>query len=202
MPIFVHVVKGGEVVFVDFFSTIYFKKHYLKLLEFIEKEYQRYFPTLKIILEYDTPTNPDTIVEEALRFLDFIIERDHELPRAFFFAVFPKDYTDVVSLLLGGASSIKIPQEDGETEIRGGFGEAILIKGEKFIRRLRDGEELTISDIKLKVFSKSCYEAINRPLKTLITAGLIAQRKKGSILLTEKIQEYIFKRLPSPFKAF
>ena len=155
------------------------------------------YPTLKKMFESESPVEPGALLKESLDLMDFLLSKDHEMPRAYFFAVFPKDFNDVVSLILGGSSNIKIPLEEGLYELRGGFGYALLLKDGKLLKKLSEGEEMSLGTILVKVFSRSCYDIMEKPLKTLVVFSLLAKKRSALIRLTLSPTSSIIWRFPT-----
>ncbi|RLE70970.1 MAG: hypothetical protein DRJ43_00815 [Thermoprotei archaeon] len=175
MPVFV-IVGRGRSALVDKVSTIFFPRDFLGLLRIIEERYGLRYPSLKELFN-GREIEPLKLLEEVLQLLRFLMKRSSELPRSYFFAVMPKDFSDVASLICGGASSMTIPFGEGTYKLVGGFGRAELYVNEKRVRELREGEELELGTVKVKVFTRPAYNAVAGPLKTLLTAALIASRE-------------------------
>jgi len=182
IPIFVLVAKDDEVIFMDKVSTIFFTKDFLELLRHIEAEYGLRFSTLHKLFMGEVIKDPREIVEDTLRLLMFTYEREDELPKVFFFVTFPRDFLDVMGILLGGASSIEIPLEDKTMRIEGGLGKAIIYEDGIPVRDLREGEELKVSTLSIKVLTKTAYDMVSGPLKTLAIAALVALRERARLL--------------------
>ena len=189
-------VKEGKVIASDRFSSIYFREHYSELLRYIEDKYDVRFPALKEIFESENSLEPSILLEESLSLVDFLLEKDHEMPRAYFFAVFPKDFNDVLSLILGGSSNIKIPLEGSIYEFKGGFGYALLLKDGELVKRLSEGDEVNLGTLSVKVFSRSCYDIMERPLKTLAVFSLLANKRGGMIKVSMSPTSSIIWRYP------
>jgi len=194
-------IKNGEIIASDKFSSIYFKEHYDELLDYIERRYSVSYPTLKKMFKSESLMKPESILKESLELMDFLLRRDHEMPRAYFFAVFPRDFNDIVSLILGGSSSIKVPLDEGLYEFKGGFGYAFLLKNGRVIKELSEGDEMNLGIIRVKVFSRSCYDIMEKPLKTLVVFSLLAKRRGAHIRLTPSPTSSIIWRSPQFSKS-
>lgn len=186
MPLYIFVIKDNQVIYSDKLSSIYFEKHYIELLKIIEEKYNINFPLLKTIFSKRTFRNPEDLIDEAIDFLRFLKEKESSLPKAYFYTVLPKDFSDVVSLITGGASSISLPTSKGLYELVGGFGKALLYKNGVLERRLKEYEEIELENVKIKVFHRTSYEAVKGVIKTLITASLIAEKNNASVFISER----------------
>ncbi|MEM1509681.1 MAG: hypothetical protein QW291_07025 [Thermofilaceae archaeon] len=187
MPIYV-IVGDGE--FTDKVSTIFFPRDFRYLLGLLRKKFDVSYPTIEKLFNGEL-VKPVELLEEALDLLMLLRTRSAELPKAYFFAVLPKDFTDVVSLIGGGATSMTIPAGSKVYELTGGFGAATIKEDGEEERHLEAGKELTISSVKIKVFTRTAYEATASPLKTLIVASLIAS-KLGKTVKVTGVQEETF----------
>ncbi|RLE90349.1 MAG: hypothetical protein DRJ49_00195 [Thermoprotei archaeon] len=185
------VIRGNEILHFDKVSTVFFRDNYLELLGTIRNRYNKEYETMKKLMSTYGPVDPQVLLDELLELLDFVASMDKELPRAYFFAVLPKDFADAISLILGGASKIEIPFGNKVYRVVGGFRNPVLLEGKRVVRSLTEGEELTIGEVKFKVFSRSCYEALSGPLKSLVLASLLGIKFKGDITLTEDLQLYL-----------
>ncbi len=184
MPVYIHVIKDGKVILSDRLSSIYFKKHYYEFLEYVKMKFSKNYPNLMKVFKEDSPIDPDKLLSEAMDFFIFLLNQfKDKLPLAYFFAVFPKDYLDLPSLLLGGTANLKLTTDDGIYEFQGGFGYAKLFKNGKFVRNLTEGEEIKVGTREVKVFSRRCYELIEHPIKTLIAISLIALKHNAKIVV-------------------
>jgi len=181
MPVYLVALKRGEVVASDRFSSVYFAEHYVELLRIAEERFGVRFPKLRELLMLSGAVEPSPLLEEALELMSLLLERDREMPRAYFFAILPRDFTDVVGLVLGGSSRVSIPTEEGSYELRGGLGRALLVRDGEVIRELREGDEVTVGGLRFRVFSRSCYEMAEGPLKTLIAFSLLAKRMRAVV---------------------
>lgn len=166
----------GEGRFTDRVSTIFFPKDFLRLLDYVESRFGPSFPSLRALFS-GAEAEPGELLDEILKLLLLLKERGNELPPAFFFAVLPKDFEDVASLIGGGASSMTIPGGGGAYELVGGFGKAVLRTPEGE-RELKAGEEVALGTVKVKVFIRQAYEAAAGPLKTLAVAAMLALREQ------------------------
>lgn len=191
MPIFVMVTRDDEILHFDKVSTIFFRENYLELLDLIRNKYDKDYKILRELMNTYGPVDPQVLLDELLGLLGFISNMDESLPRAYFFAVLPRNFIDVISLILGGASKMEIPLKDKVYKLIGGFKDPVLLEGDKVVRLLTEGEELVIGETKIKVFSRSCYEALSSPLKSLVLASLLGIRLGGSITLTEDLRLYL-----------
>jgi len=169
----------GRGRFTDRVSTVFFPKDFLNLLDRVESELNASFPNLRKLFN-GGEVEPGALLEEALNLLLLLKERGSELPPAFFFAVLPKDFEDVASIIGGGASSMAIPVEGRVYELIGGFGKAIL-RAPEGERELKAGEELSLGTVRVKVFTRQAYEAVAGPLKTLVVAALLAIRERQTM---------------------
>ncbi|HDH06828.1 MAG TPA: hypothetical protein ENF87_00495 [Thermoproteales archaeon] len=181
MPILIEVGSKNKTIIYDYFSTIFFKQHFIELLDLLKEKYDKLFPTLLKLFETKDFIKPEPIIEEALDLLTLVWHENRRLPRYYFFAVFPIDYSDVASLLLGGASSMEFPSEN--IRLQGGLGKALMRKGSEIIKMLKDGDEINVGNTRIKVFTKPCYYSVEKPLKTLITYSLLASRKRVQVRL-------------------
>lgn len=181
MPVYVHVVKNGKVLYTDRLSTIYFKKHYEDFIKFIEEEFNLRYPTLELLFKYDKDLPPKDILEEALDLLTLLNNNKDILPKAYVFAILPKDFWDVPSLLIGGCASMKVFDGNDVYELISGFGYAKVLKNGVVIKILKSGDEVAVGNRKVKVFSRNSYDVLERSLKTLITMALIALRSNAKI---------------------
>lgn len=172
MPVYVSVGQH----FIERLSTVFFPSDFLELLDHVEAELRRTFVTLRSFFAGEE-VSAEPLLEEAMELLLLLKHRAEALPPVFFFAVLPKDFDDVVSIVGGGASSMLIPTPEGLCELRGGFKRAILVK-DREVRSLKAGDELHVGGVKVKVFTRSPYEAVAGPLKTLIVAALIALKSR------------------------
>jgi len=179
VPIYVVVGRGAN-AFTDRVSTIFFPSDFEDLLRLIEEKFGTSYPTL-LSLFRGQEVEPSKLLDEALDLLQLLKSRADELPCSYFFAVLPKDFEDVASLLGGGASGMVIPGEDRVYKLVGGFGRAELRDDKGNVEKLEEGAELTLGAVRVKVFTRPAYEAAAGPLKTLIVASLIAM-KKGAAL--------------------
>jgi len=185
MPLYISVIKGNNILYFDRLSSIYFEKHYIELLKIIEKKLCMRFPLLETIFSRRKFKNTKALIDEAIRFLIFLRENEKNLPKAYFYTVLPKDFSDVVSLITGGASSISLPTGEGLYELIGGFGKALLYKNGTLERKLKEYEEIEFENVKIKVFYRTSYEAVKGVIKTLITASLIADKNDAYITISE-----------------
>ncbi|RLE77436.1 MAG: hypothetical protein DRJ56_02325 [Thermoprotei archaeon] len=160
---------------------MYFAEHYVELLRIAEERFGVRFPKLRELLMLSGAVEPSPLLEEALELMSLLLERDREMPRAYFFAILPRDFTDVVGLVLGGSSRVSVPTEEGSYELRGGLGRALLVRDGEVIRELREGDEVTVGGLRFRVFSRSCYEMAEGPLKTLIAFSLLAKRMRAVV---------------------
>ena len=190
-------IKENEVIVSDRFSSIYFKEHYNELLKYLKSKYNVSYPALEILFESEDPIEPNKLLRESLDLIDLLLRNDYEMPRAYFFAVFPKDFNDVLSLILGGSSNIKVPLKEGLYELKGGFGYALLLKDGELIRELSEGEEINLGMISIKVFSRSCYDMMEKPLKTLVVFSLLAVRRRAKVKTSSSPTSFIIWRSPS-----
>lgn len=170
MPVFVTI--GGY--FIERLSTVFFPRDFLELLAYVEERFGRSYSTLRLLFS-GGEVEAGQLLEEALELLTLVKHYSHALPPAFFFAVLPKDFDDVASIVAGGASSMVVPTQEGVYELRGGFNRALLLKGGES-RSLRAGEVLSLGPVTAKVFTRTAYEAVAGPLKTLVAVALIASR--------------------------
>ncbi|RLE98924.1 MAG: hypothetical protein DRJ57_03090, partial [Thermoprotei archaeon] len=104
MPIYVVVGRGAN-AFIDRVSTIFFPSDFEDLLRLIEEKFGTSYPAL-LALFRGQEVEPSKLLDEALDLLQLLKSRADELPRSYFFAVLPKDFEDVASLLGGGASGM------------------------------------------------------------------------------------------------
>lgn len=176
MPVYVMV---GEGRFTDRVSTIFFPRDFLKLLDLVEDRFKASFPSLRALFN-GSEVEPGELLDETLNLLLLLKERGSELPPAFFFAVLPKDFEDVASIIGGGASSMTVPVGGKVYELVGGFGRAAL-RAPEGERELKAGEELSLGTIKVKVFTRQAYEAVAGPLKTLAVAAMLANRERQAL---------------------
>ncbi len=183
MPIYV-IVGDGE--FTDKVSTIFFPRDFSHLLGLLREKFGASYPTIEKLFSGER-VEPAELLKEALDLLMLLRARSAELPKVYFFAVLPKDFNDVVSLIGGGATSMTIPAGSGVYELAGGFGAATIRGGGEGERRVEAGEELTIASLKVKVFTRTAYEATAGPLKTLIAASLVAS-KLGKTIRVSGVQ--------------
>lgn len=180
MPIYI-IVGDGE--FTDKVSTIFFPKDFRYLLGLLRDRFGASYPTIEKLFSGEN-VKPTELLEETLDLLMLLRARSAELPKAYFFAVLPKDFTDVVSLIGGGATNMTIPAGSKVYELTGGFGTAIIRENGENERSLEAGEELIISSVKVKVFTRAAYEATASPLKTLIVASLLASKLGKTVKVT------------------
>ncbi len=199
MPIYIYVFRDDKTFLVDYFTTIYYRRNYIELLKILEEKYNYSYPVFKDILIGGRCRDPQKLLDELLELMNNLYKLEYELPKAYFFAVFPKDFNDVVSLILGGSSSITIPFKENVYRISGGLSNAKLYENEKFVRELEEGEELKIGNTLIKVFTRTSFDALGKPIKSLIFASLIAVRNNAEILLIEKIPEELRRRIPRGF---
>jgi len=89
---------------------VFFPRDFLDLLNYVESRFNASFPNLRRLFG-GSEVDPGALLEEALNLLLLLKERGGELPPAFFFAVLPKDFEDVASIIGGGASSMTVPVE-------------------------------------------------------------------------------------------
>ncbi len=185
MPILAVIKKNTKLIFVDKVSTIFFRKDFLKLLHFLNHEYKVSYPSVVKAFLGERIKDLRQLVDESINLLKFTYNKNKEIPRVFFFAVFPRDFLEVVSLLLGGASSITVPLKDGVYVLDGGLGEAALYKDNTKVRDLVEGEEIKLGNLLVKVFSKTAYDVIDGPIKTIIVLSLIAMKENGELQLVD-----------------
>jgi hypothetical protein len=176
VPVYVVVGRGR---FTDRVSTVFFPRDFLDLLNYVESRFNASFPNLRRLFG-GSEVDPGALLEEALNLLLLLKERGGELPPAFFFAVLPKDFEDVASIIGGGASSMTVPVEGRVYELVGGFGRALL-RAPEGERELKAGEELSLGTVRVKVFTRQAYEAVAGPLKTLAVAALLALRERQTV---------------------
>lgn len=157
MPIYVVVGRGAS-AFIDRVSTVFFPRDFRDLLHMIGERYNASYPTLMALFE-GGEVEPSKLLEESLDLLQLLKSRAGELPRSYFFAVLPKDFEDVASILGGGASGIVVPGEDKIYRLVGGFGRAELHDSEGSMKRLEEGAELALGAVRVKVFTRPAYEA-------------------------------------------
>jgi len=182
VPVYV-IVGSGAGAFIDRVSTIFFPSDFEDLLRLVEERFGATYPTLMALFK-GQEVEPSKLLEEALDLLQLLKSRASELPRSYFFAVLPKDFGDVASLLGGGASGMVIPGGDRVYRLIGGFGKAELRDDKGNVEELEEGAELTLGAVKVKVFTRLAYEAAAGPLKTLIVASLIAMRRGLALKVT------------------
>lgn len=170
MPVYVAVSEH----LIERLSTIFFLQDFLELLDYLEAKLGRAFSTLRALFAGEEVTAAP-LLEETVELLLLLKHRAEALPPVYFFAVLPKDFDDVASIVGGGASSMLIPTPEGVCELRGGFKRAMLVRGEE-VRSLKAGDELHVGEVKVKVFTRSPYDAVAGPLKTLVVVALLASR--------------------------
>lgn len=193
MGFYVSVEKGFETLFIEKFITHFFKEDFERLLKLADEVYNKSFPMLFEVLRVRGKckvSSTQKLMEEAIELLELLAKEEDKLPPFFFIVAFPKDFDDVISALLGGCLSIEIPSDEGFSyEVKGGLGEAALYRkadGFKgYVKKLNGGDVVSIGKVSMKIFIKTCYQAFNKPLKTLITATLIAWRHGGEVNITE-----------------
>lgn len=172
MSVPVYVAVGEH--FIERLSTVFFPRDFIELLEHLEKKLGYAYPMLHaFFMGEEVAAAP--LLDEAMELLLLLKHRAEILPPVFFFAVLPRDFDDVASIIGGGASSMLIPTPDGVCELHGGFKKAIMVRGHE-VKNLKAGDELLVGGVRVKVFTRSPYEAVIGPLKTLIVAALIASR--------------------------
>jgi len=169
----------GDGRFTDRVSTVFFPRDFLNLLDLVEGRFEESFPSLRALFN-GSKVEPGKLLDEALNLLLLLKEKGSELPSAFFFAVLPKDFEDVASIIGGGASSMTVPVGGVVYELVGGFGRAAL-RAPEGERELKAGEELSLGTIKVKVFTRQAYEAVAGPLKTLAVAAMLALRERQAL---------------------
>ena len=193
MGFYVSVGKGFETLFIEKLITHFFKEDFERLLKLAGEVYKKSFPMLFEVLRTCGRcriSSAQKLLEEALDLLKLLAKEEDRFPQFFFIVTFPKDFDDILSALLGGSLSIEIPSDEGFSyEVKGGLGGAALYKkvngGISYVKKLDGGDVVSIGKVSMKVFTKSCYQAFNKPLKTLITASLIAERYGGEVDITE-----------------
>ncbi len=197
MPIYVVVVKDRETILADFFSSIYFRRHYIELLRYIRDNFGVEFPVFESILSGKRCTDPSELLNEIISLTLFLNRYEGKIPKAYFLAIMPRDYSDVVSLLLGGAASVAIPHGNSIIELEGGLGGLAMYRDGVKVKEYREGDEIEVKDMKFKVFTRTAYDAFGKPLKTLVLASIIAERSGGEIFLSEELPPELSRRLPS-----
>lgn len=192
----VYVVAGEH--FVERLSTVFFPSDFLELLKYVEEKFGLTYNTLhRFFSGGEVEAGP--LLEEALELLTLLKHNSHALPQVFFFAVLPRDFDDVASIIAGGASSMLVLSGEQTYELHGGFNRAQLVVGEA-VRQLAAGEVLSLGNVTVKVFTRPAYEAVAGPLKTLVTVALIAIKgrlKLHSIGMREVSQRSAWDKLDS-----
>ena len=109
MPIYIYVFRDDKTFLVDYFTTIYYRRNYIELLKILEEKYNYSYPVFKDILIGGRCRDPQKLLDELLELMNNLYKLEYELPKAYFFAVFPKDFNDVVSLIPVSYTHLTLP---------------------------------------------------------------------------------------------